>query len=134
MSSGSRLRVLLLCDRLDVSGGVERFVCALANHLADEGMDAAVGSVDTPASAVRYPLNPAVRVLAASARRSLPKPVADDASRWRRAGRLLLTQWRIGKSLGQLIRAERPHVIVLNGLTTACSVLALDHRFAAVRS
>ena len=124
----SPIRVLLLCDRLDVSGGVERFVCALANHLVDEGLDAAVGSVDSVREDIRYPLKPQVRVLTGDRK----QPVAEEGgSRLTRTWRLARTQWRIGRSLNRIIRAERPDVIVLNGLTTACSVLALDRRFAA---
>ena len=124
----SPIRVLLLCDRLDVSGGVERFVCALANHLVDEGLDAAVGSVDSVREDIRYPLKPQVRVLTGDRK----QPVAEEGgSRIARTWRLARTQWRIGRSLNRIIRAERPDVIVLNGLTTACSVLALDRRFAA---
>ena len=124
----SPIRVLLLCDRLDVSGGVERFVCALANHLVDEGLDAAVGSVDSVREDIRYPLKPQVRVLTGDRK----QPVAEEGgSRIARSWRLARTQWRIGRSLNRIIRAERPDVIVLNGLTTACSVLALDRRFAA---
>lgn len=121
--------MLLLCDRLDIAGGVERFVCALANHLDREGMNVAVGSVDTLRADVHYPLNPTVRALSGTRRRAdLP-----EASRGRvaRAWRLLRTQWRLGRALGALVRSERPDVVVLNGLTTACSVLALDRRCAA---
>jgi glycosyltransferase involved in cell wall biosynthesis len=117
------LRVLLLSDRLDIAGGVERFVCALANHLSHEGMDVAVGSVATPRSAVRYPLEAAVRVLSGQAGEA-------GATGWP-AWRLLRTQWHIGRTLARLVREDRPDVVVLNGLTTACSVLVLDRSFAA---
>ncbi|MBX3622295.1 MAG: glycosyltransferase family 4 protein [Rhizobacter sp.] len=124
------LRVLLLCDRLDIAGGVERFVCALANHLAHEGMSVAVGSVATARSAVRYPLDAAVRVLTGE-----PAGTETEASGpplpLLRAWRLFRTQWRIGRALSRLIRNERPDVVVLNGLTTACSVLLVSRRFAA---
>ncbi|RQP21603.1 glycosyltransferase family 4 protein [Piscinibacter terrae] len=122
------MRVLLLCDRLDISGGVERFVCALANHLSDEGMDVAVGSTDSERADIRYPLKEAVRVLAGDRKR--PQPDSEAGTRWGRAWRLAATQWRVGRSLNRIIRADRPDVIVLNGLTTACSVLVLDRRFA----
>ena len=122
------IRVLLLSASLDIAGGVERFACALANHLAGLGMDVAVGSVDTPAGAVRYPLQPAVRVLSAAPRRSAPP---DSASPWGRRWQLFRAQWRTGRLLARLVRTQRPDVVVLNGLTTACSVLAFDRRFAA---
>lgn len=125
------MRVLLLCDRLDISGGVERFVCALANHLIGEGIDVAVGSVDTPRGDIRYPLDAKVRVLCDEPRR--PSAAASKAAALSvgRAWRLLRTQWRIGKALSRVMRTDRPDVIVLNGLTTACSVLAFDRHFAA---
>jgi glycosyltransferase involved in cell wall biosynthesis len=124
------MRVLLLCDRLDIAGGVERFVCALANHLAREGMDVAVGTVSTRRASVRYPLDSSVRVLTGEEGR-LISDTGEAASRLGRAWRLLRTQWRIGRGLSRLTRAFQPDVVVLNGLTTACSVLALDRRFAA---
>lgn len=121
------LRVLLLCDRLDISGGVERFVCALANHLAQEGLDVAVGSLATPRDAVRYPLVPAVRVTAARTAQAEP---AAASTRVGRAWQLLRAQWRIGQGLAQLVRREQPDVVLLNGLTTACSALLFGRRWA----
>jgi glycosyltransferase involved in cell wall biosynthesis len=123
------MRVLLLGASLDIAGGVERFICDLANHLAEQGMDVAVGSVDTPAADVRYPLNAGVRVVAGRVRRSAP-PHEADATRWKRNWRLFHAQWRTGRALAQLVRSERPDVVVLNGLTTACSALLFDRRFA----
>lgn len=123
------MRVLLLCDRLDISGGVERFVCALANHLSDEGMDVAVGSTDSERADIRYPLKDAVRVLAGDRKRAQPE--GEPRSRVGRAWRLAATQWRVGRALNRIIGRDRPDVVVLNGLTTACSVLALNRRFAA---
>ena len=120
------LRVLLLCDRLDIAGGVERFVCTLANHLAGEGLDVAVGSVATSRAELRYPLTSAVRVLAGGD--ALPQQAA--RSRLGRAWQLLRTQWQIGRALSRLIRDDRPDVVLLNGLTTACSVLLFSGRFA----
>ncbi|CAN5740196.1 glycosyltransferase family 4 protein [soil metagenome] len=117
------IRVLLLCQQLDIAGGVERFVCALANHLAQQGMDAAIGTVDTPRGAIRYHVDKAVRVLAGSAPRGSPSDAAISGPA--RAWALLRAQWRTGRTLAQLIGRERPDVIVLNGLTTACSVLLL---------
>lgn len=119
-------RVLLLCDSLAVSGGVERFVCQLANDLARRGFEVAVGSVDTPAAAVRYPLEPFVKVLAGtSPRRSArsenePEP---SAHRIVQAWRMFAAQWRCGRALARLMRASPADVIVLNGLVTACSAL-----------
>ncbi len=124
------MRVLLLCDRLDIAGGVERFVCALANHLVTEGLDVAVGSVDTPRESIRYPLDASVRVLVGRAEQT-SEPSNDAASRPGRAWHLARTQWRIGRSLSRLIQHDKPDVVVLNGLTTACSVLAVSRRFAA---
>lgn len=120
------LRVLLLCDRLDIAGGVERFVCTLANHLSKEGLDVAVGSVATSRAELRYPLASAVRVLAGGD--ALPRQAA--RSRVGRAWQLLRTQWQIGRALSRLIRDDRPDVVLLNGLTTACSVLLFSGRFA----
>jgi glycosyltransferase involved in cell wall biosynthesis len=115
------IRVLLLCERLDIAGGVERFVCALANHLAGQGWDVAVGSVATRRADVAYPLAAGVRVLHGDT----PLPEGDGA--WA----LLHRQWRVGRTLGRLVCSERPAVVLLNGLTTACSVLALGRVDAA---
>jgi glycosyltransferase involved in cell wall biosynthesis len=120
------LRVLVLCDRLDVAGGVERFVCALASHLAREGLEVAVGTVGTPRESVRYPLDAAVRVVCGDAKTPLGEPGSHRLKAWH----LLRTQWRIGRVLSGLIRQERPDVIVLNGLTTACSVLPFTRPYA----
>jgi glycosyltransferase involved in cell wall biosynthesis len=108
-------RVLLLCDRLDLAGGVERFVCTLAGQLDAVGMNVAVGSVNTPHADVRYPLPDGVRVLHGA------RPLPAGEGSWA----LLRKQWRTGLALAALIRAERPDVVILNGLTTACSVLAI---------
>lgn len=123
------IRVLLLCDRLDIAGGVERFVCALANDLAREGMEVAVGSVSTRRASVRYPLDSSVRVLTGEEGRLLGDS-REPASRLGRAWHMLRTQWRVGSALSRLTRAYQPDVVLLNGLTTACSVLALDRGFA----
>jgi glycosyltransferase involved in cell wall biosynthesis len=114
-------RVLLLSDRLDMAGGVERFVCHLANHLASVGMDVAVGSVDTPRARVHYPLDARVRVLTGK--------VAPLHAAGPRAWRLFQQQRRIGRALSALTRAEGPDVVLLNGLTTACSTLLFDRSF-----
>jgi glycosyltransferase involved in cell wall biosynthesis len=128
MSAG--LRVLLLCDRLDITGGVERFTCEIANHLSSAGMDVAIGSVSTPRILIRYPLNASVRVLCGSSTHSTADP-APAASGLVRLWHLFRTQWRIGTTLARLMRSESPDVAVLNGLTTACSVLTVERRFAA---
>lgn len=106
-------RVLLLCDRLDLAGGVERFVCQLAHDLDAAGMAVSVGSVATPRPALHYPVPAAVPVLHAAAR----LPTGGGA--WG----LLRKQWATGQALARLVRAQRPEVVVLNGLTTACSAL-----------
>lgn len=118
-------RVLLLCQGLDLAGGVERFVCTLANHLASQGFATALGSVDTLRGAVAYPLDPAVRLLTGRSASSRRVPSVHRRAGAIRAWALLRDQWRIGRALAGLIRAERPDVVVLNGLTTACSVLLL---------
>lgn len=108
-------RVLLLCDRLDITGGVERFVCTLANHFAEVGMSVAVGSVNTARADIRYPLHASVRVLQGA------QPLAEGEGAWA----LLRRQWLTGRALARLMRDEQADVVLLNGLTTACSVLAL---------
>ena len=118
-------RVLILTDALDIAGGVERFVCELANRLVEDGMEVAVGTVATARGEVRYPLAAQVRVLTGAD--ALPPP------RGWRAWRLLRQQWRVGRALATLTRRESPDVIVLNGLTTACSTLLFD-RGHAVRT
>ncbi len=123
------IRVLLLCDRLDIAGGVERFVCALANDLVREGMEVAVGSVSTRRASVRYPLDSGVRVLTGVEGR-LFSDTGEAGSRLGRAWGLLRTQWRIGQALSRLTSNYQPDVVLLNGLTTACSVLALDRGYA----
>ena len=123
------LRVLLLCEPLNTAGGVERFVCALASHLAGEGMEVAIGSVSARRDEIRYPLHSGVRVLVGA-----PAAATIDTgtgSKLQRAWGIARTQWRIGGSLGRLIRSERPVVIVVNGLTSACSVLALNRGVAS---
>jgi glycosyltransferase involved in cell wall biosynthesis len=129
LEASDRIRVLLLAEGLHVAGGVERFVCALANHLATQGMDVAVGTVDTTREQLRYPLVPSVRLLAAA--KPLAAPVADTArSRLARGWRLLRAQWRTGRALARLMREANADVIVLNALTTACSTLPFALRQA----
>jgi glycosyltransferase involved in cell wall biosynthesis len=122
------MRALVLCERLDVEGGVERFVCQLADLLVGEGFDVAVGTVATARDEVAYPLLPAVRVLAGAASLTGPAPTG----RWRH-WHLARAQWRTGRALARVVRTDRPDVIVVNGLVTACSLLAL-HRACAPRT
>jgi glycosyltransferase involved in cell wall biosynthesis len=114
-------RVLLLCDRLDIAGGVERFVCTLANHLAGAGFEVAVGSVATRREQLRYSLRDEVAVLHGD----VALPAGDGA--WA----LLRRQWRTGRALAALQRRFQPQAVVLNGLTTACSLLLASRAFAA---
>lgn len=116
--------VLLLCERLDLAGGVERFCCELANHLAGQGWRVALGSTAPPGTGPHYALDARVRVLHA--------PLAEvPAQGWTRRAALALRQWRIGRALAALAHAESPRVIVLNGVTTACSVLLAAPGLAA---
>ena len=127
------IRVLLLCESLRLAGGVERFVCAMANHLVEEGMDVTVGTVDTAPHEVRYTLHPSVRVVSAHATPGAGASEhgpAGSHSRWARAARLFRAQWRIGRGLAQLARTQPADVIVLNGLTTACSALVFGRSHA----
>jgi glycosyltransferase involved in cell wall biosynthesis len=114
-------RVLLLADQLATAGGVERFVCTLATHLAGQGFAVAVGSAATTREQLRYPLPPEVRVLHGAR----PLPRGDGALA------ILRRQWRIGRALARITAAEAPDVVLLNGLTTACAVLLASRRFAS---
>lgn len=120
---------LLLCERLDIAGGVERFACELANHLAAQGWRVALGSLDTPREAVRYPLHPSVRVLAGAA---CPQPAA-ARTRLGRVWAMARHQWRLGRTLATLIREAQADVVLLNGLTTAASTLLWCRRAEAAR-
>ncbi|MEP7301620.1 MAG: glycosyltransferase [Caldimonas sp.] len=135
------IRVLLLCESLAVTGGVERFVCELGNDLARRGMDVTLGNVDTARAQVIYPVDPAVRVVATDAPLLRHEPHRQPA----RSLALLRTRWIVGRALGRIVDAERPEVIVHNGLVGACSVLAwkrsararsvcCDHNHFAARS
>ena len=121
--------VLLLCESLALPGGVERFVCELADALVAGGMKVSLGSVDTPRERLVYPVDPRVRVVSASA---APAAAASPLRPGRMLG-LLRERWRAGRALGRLIDEEGAEVIVLNGLVTACSVLAWK-RSARARS
>ena len=121
------LRVLILCESLGVTGGVERFVCELGNALAARGMSVTLGNVDTARNHVAYPLDAAVQVVSAAAR----LPDEETASGLGRSLAMLRARWRVGRTLGRLIADVRPDVIVLNGLVTACSVLLLTRGIAS---
>ncbi|NUZ06989.1 glycosyltransferase [Piscinibacter koreensis] len=126
-AAGAAPRVLLIADRLDVAGGVERFVSRLADALHGEGLAVALGSVDTTRERLAFPVGAGVPVVVARRLPRLPAGVAEPALG---AWGILRRQWRIGRALGRLIRRERPDVVVLNGLVTALSVLALSPRVA----
>ncbi|MDQ6685559.1 MAG: glycosyltransferase, partial [Pseudomonadota bacterium] len=134
-----RARVLLACETLVVAGGVERFVCHLANALALRGHGVTVSSADPAGAALAYPLAATVHVALAG-----DAPLAEEGGGWR-AWRLLRRQWHVGRSIGRVARDGGFDVVVLNGLVTACAVLALhpslarrsiccDHNHFAARS
>lgn len=120
---------LLLCERLDIAGGVERFACELANQLASQGWAVALGSLDTSQQAVRYPLAPAVRVLCGPRRPA----AAATRSRLGQLWAMARHQWRLGRTLAAQIRSTQADVVLLNGLTTAASVLPWLSRDEAAR-
>lgn len=115
--SPPRAKVVVLCDRLDLAGGVERFACELASDLALNGFDAVLASVATPRAAIRFPLDARVRVVHGADTR--PLPAGDGVLA------VLRRQSRIGSTLAGVLAHERPAAVVMNGLTTACSVLML---------
>ena len=119
-------RVLLLCETLALTGGVERFVCQLGNELAELGMQVAVGSADEGDCPAAFPLRDGVRLLHGGAERGQRRTSGGP-----RAWRLLRRQWRVGRALGRLVEAEHADVVVLNGLVAACVTLALHPRVAA---
>ena len=114
------IHVLLLCESLAVTGGVERFVCEIGNALAVRGMSVTLGNVDTPRERVVYAVDARVRVTSAAA--CLPQEGA--RTRLGRGLAILRARWRVGRALGRVIDAEQADVIVFNGLVTTCSVLA----------
>lgn len=130
LEASPRVRVLLLCDQLDVRGGVERFVCVLSNGLDREGFDVAVGSVDTNATEVRYQLNPGIRVLVGDVKPRVRHLATDTPPRMVQLWRMFGAQWRTSKALRRVIRTHHPDVIVFNGMATACVVLAAAPRWA----
>jgi len=113
--------VLLLCESLAIPGGVERFVCELADALVARGMKVTLGSVDTPRERLVYPVDPRVGVVVAATTRSPASPART------RPGRMLAVlreRLRAARALGRVIDATGADAIVVNGLVTACSVLA----------
>ena len=123
------IHVLLLCESLAVTGGVERFVCEMGNALAARGMRVTLGNVDTPRERVVYAVDAKVHVASTGAR----LPAEGARTRFGRGLAILRTRWRVGRALGRLIDAEAADVVVFNGLVTACSVLAWK-RSARARS
>ena len=126
-ASDGGVRVLLLCESLALTGGVERFVCQLGSDLAARGMNVAVGSADAAGTPVAFALGAGVRVNHGD---SANRPVAGATAGPGRAWRLLKAQWRVGRNLGGIARRDRPDVILLNGLVAACATLALQPRLA----
>lgn len=110
---------MLVCERLDLAGGVERFVCDLANHLVEVGHTVCVAAGVASAATLPYPLAAKVRLLSASLADSGSTGAVGLWRRWHLARR----QWQLGRALAAVARQVRPDVLVLNGLTTACAFL-----------
>ncbi len=119
-AAGPPIHVLLLCESLAVTGGVERFACEMGNALAARGMRVTLGNVDTPRERVVYAVGAKVHVASTGA----PLPAQGARTRLGRGLAILRARWRVGRALGRVIDAEAADVIVFNGLVTACSVLA----------
>jgi glycosyltransferase involved in cell wall biosynthesis len=119
-TAGRATHVLLVCESLRVTGGVERFVCQLGNELVALGLTVTLGNVDAERAAVVYPLDPRVRVAAGAT--TLP---AAGGRGLGRALALLRARWRVGRALGRVVDSARADVVVLNGVVTACTLLAL---------
>jgi glycosyltransferase involved in cell wall biosynthesis len=113
--------VLLICESLRVTGGVERFVCQLGNELVARGLTVTLGNVDAVRGEVVYPLDPRIGVAAGAT--SLPPE--HDGSGLGRALALLRARWRVARALGRVVDAAGADVVVLNGAVIACSLLAL---------
>ena len=111
--------VLLLCESLALPGGVERFVCELADALVGRGMKVTLGSVDTPRERLAFPVGSAVSVVASGP----PQLARTPRTRLGRMPQILGERWRAGRALGRVIDLVGADAIVLNGLVTACSVL-----------
>jgi glycosyltransferase involved in cell wall biosynthesis len=79
-----------------------------------------LGNVDAGRAAVVYPLDPRVRVAAGAA--TMPAPAGRGVGR---ALALLRGRWRVGRALGRVVDATEADVVVLNGVVTACTLLAL---------
>ena len=122
--------VLLLCESLALPGGVERFVCELADALVGRGMKVTLGSVDTPRERLVYPVGPDVSVVAVGSAAAGPRT---PRTRLGRMPAILGERWRAGRALGRVIDLTGADAIVLNGLVTACSVL-LAKKSARARS
>ena len=119
-AAGPPIHVLLLCESLAVTGGVERFVCEMGNALAARGMRVTLGNVDTARERVVYAVDAAVRVASAG----VALPAEGARSSLGRGLAILGARWRVGRALGRLIDEEHADAVVFNGLVGACSVLA----------
>ena len=121
--------VMLACESLAQAGGVERFVCGLANAFSRQGMRVSVATAASLPSTWPYPLDEAVARSGGmpTAGTRLGGVGAGPESHWQ----IARTQWRIGRTIARLAREARPDVLVLNGLTTAASVLLADRALAA---
>ncbi|MGM9488972.1 glycosyltransferase [Ideonella sp. YS5] len=119
--------VMLACESLALAGGVERFVCGLANAFSRQGMQVSVATAAPLPADWPYPLDEAVTRLG-----GLPGKSGrlDGVAGHESHGQILVTQWRIGRTIARLACEARPDVLILNGLTTAASVLLADRSLA----
>ncbi|MFG5406985.1 hypothetical protein ABXN37_01545 [Piscinibacter sakaiensis] len=110
---GRSFHLVLVCDRLDLAGGVERVVCELANHWVAAGHRVGLLSVATPRDALHYPLDPRVELLAA-----LPREPAGDHNHFDARSR----PWRLlrggtasrAAAVVSLTEADLPRFAALN--------------------